>query len=99
MGWETSDRRSRLPADWHRIRARILRRDGYVCQATDSMGRLCLEPARDVDHIVPGDDHSETNLQALCRWHHSRKSSEEGAAARQPRPSRRRAPEKHPGLS
>lgn len=77
---------------------RVLRRDGYRCQARDSLGVLCGEPANQVDHIEHGDDHSLDNLQALCRWHHARKSSAEGAAARRPRASRSRAPEAHPGM-
>jgi hypothetical protein len=38
-------------------------------------------PATDVDHIVAGDDHEPSNLQALCRFHHARKSAREGASA------------------
>lgn len=98
MAWSTSNRRERLPADWHSRRARVLRRDSYRCQALDSLGAKCGEPATDVDHINPGDDHSYANLQALCRWHHARKSSAEGAAARRPRPTQRREPERHPGV-
>lgn len=99
MAWSQgpSDRAARLPADWQRIRLRVLRRDRYRCRAKMSNGFECGEPANQVDHIIPGDDHDEANLQALCRWHHARKSSEEGAAARQPRASRTRRPERHPG--
>lgn len=101
MAWQQkgpSDRARRLPPDWHRIRARVLRRDNYRCQARMSTGYKCGEPANQVDHIEPGDNHDERNLQALCQWHHARKSSREGAAARRPRPSRTRPPEAHPGL-
>lgn len=95
--WDGSDRRSRLPDDWPLRRIRVLRRDGYRCQHRDSAGVKCGEPANQVDHIVRGDNHDESNLQALCRFHHARKSSAEGAAARRPKPTRRREPEKHPG--
>lgn len=95
MPWETSDRRSRLPADWPKRRVRVLRRDGYRCQHRDDLGVPCLAPANQVDHVRHGDDHSLDNLQALCRWHHARKSSAEGNAAQ---PRRRRPPEPHPGL-
>jgi 5-methylcytosine-specific restriction endonuclease McrA len=93
-----SARAARLPDDWTVRRVRVLRRDGYRCQARDSLGVKCGEPANQVDHIKPGDDHSYDNLRALCRWHHARKSSAEGAAARRPRATRARQPEQHPGL-
>jgi 5-methylcytosine-specific restriction endonuclease McrA len=97
MAWEGSYRRSRLPRDWQSRRARILRRDGYACQHREDDGRRCGRPATDVDHIVPGDNHADTNLRALCRWHHQRKSSAEGAAGRAAkRIPIRRPPETHP---
>jgi 5-methylcytosine-specific restriction protein A len=95
--WDSSDRRERLPADWTARRMRVLRRDGYRCRARDSVGVRCDAPANQVDHIEPGDDHELDNLQALCRWHHARKSSAEGAAARRPRARMTREPEPHPG--
>lgn len=98
MGWETSNRRAELPEDWSTRRVRVLRRDSYKCQARDSQGVLCGAPANQVDHIEPGPDHSEDNLRALCRWHHDRKSSREGVAARRPKVSRARPAERHPGL-
>ena len=98
MGWETSNRKAELPADWSLRRMRVLRRDSYKCQARDSLGVLCGFPANQCDHIEPGPNHDEDNLQALCQWHHDRKSSREGAAARRPRPTQRRAPEQHPGM-
>ena len=98
MPWDTSNRRERLPADWQRRRTRILRRDGYRCQAHDSVGNLCGEYANQVDHIQRGDNHSEENLQSLCRWHHARKSSAEGRAAQRARLRRNRDPEPHPGM-
>ena len=99
-GWIGSTRRARLPADWSRRRSRVLRRDGYQCTATDDNGerQRCEEPATDVDHIEPGDDHSDANLTALCGWHHARKSAREGGqAASARRIPRRRPPEPHPG--
>ncbi|MFF7254805.1 HNH endonuclease [Streptomyces microflavus] len=101
--WSGSDRRERLPADWPRIRIRILRRDGHRCTHRDQYGERCEELATDVDHIVPGDDHRETNLRALCGFHHRAKSSREGAyalAAQRRRIDRRfRRTEAHPGLT
>lgn len=101
MAWDstpTSARAERLPSDWTTRRVRVLRRDSYKCQARDATGSKCGAPANQVDHIKHGDDHSYENLQALCRWHHARKSSAEGVAARRPRPTQRRDPEGHPGL-
>ncbi len=82
--WEGSDRKERLPADWAELRRRVLRRDGYQCTAIrdDGEGLRCPEPATDVDHIRPGDDHRMSNLRSLCGWHHRRKSSGEGGRAR-----------------
>lgn len=80
LAWSSSDRRSRLPADWPTRREQVLVRDGRVCQWRVG-GRKCGAPARDVDHVVPGDDHSYSNLRALCSAHHQRKSSGEGGRA------------------
>lgn len=102
MGWETSDRRSRLPKDWPAIRRRILRRDGHRCTHTDIYGARCPEPATDVDHLVPGDDNRDANLASKCGYHHDKKSGGEGGAARaaiirrQDRKFRRSDP--HPGI-
>ncbi|GEB46926.1 hypothetical protein MTE01_28710 [Microbacterium testaceum] len=98
MPWDTSDRKAELPADWAARRMRVLRRDHYRCRARYSDGRRCEAPANQVDHITPGSDHDEDNLEALCRWHHARKSSAEGHAARRPRPRQARDSEPHPGL-
>jgi len=98
MAWDTSDRRLRLPDDWPLRRLRVLRRDGYKCQARDSLGVQCGAPANQCDHIEHGDNHDLDNLQALCSWHHARKSSKEGHAARRPRVRQRREPEPHPGM-
>ncbi|MEU7570315.1 hypothetical protein [Micromonospora sp. NPDC049240] len=58
--------------------------------------------AVDVDHIIPGNDHSRSNLRALCEWHHDKKSGAEGAAARAAairRTSKKfKRTETHPGL-
>lgn len=94
MAWEGSTRRHRLPPRWRAITRRILERDGHQCQLRYPG---CLGTATEVDHIRPGDDHSDDNLQAACTWCHRRKSSAEGNAART-RVSRRRPPERHPGL-
>lgn len=98
MAWENSNRRHELPHDWQTRRVRVLRRDSYKCQARDSSGIKCGHPANQVDHIERGNNHDEDNLQALCRWHHARKSAAEGAEARRPRPRQAREPERHPAF-
>lgn len=97
MAWDTSNRRAELPPDWAARRVRVLRRDSYRCQARDSLGAMCGALANQVDHIKPGTDDDYDNLQSLCRWHHGRKSSAEGNAARRPRLTQARAAEAHPG--
>lgn len=99
MAWEGSTRRQRLPKNWPTIRRRIIRRDGGVCVALYSDGRRCELLGTDVDHIVPGDDHRDENLQLLCGWHHRQKSSSEGGtAAAQARVSVHRPKPQHPAL-
>jgi 5-methylcytosine-specific restriction protein A len=101
-GWSDSDRRQRLPPDWPKRRGRILKRDNHSCQTIMDDGTKCLDYAGEVDHKTPGDDHEDYNLEAICTWHHKRKSSQEGAAANniaraRIRRSFRRT-ETHPGL-
>jgi len=100
--WSGSNRRSRLPKNWPSIRRRILLRDGNRCQFRDPQFGWCKEPATDVDHIRAGDDHSDSNLQALCGYHHGKKSAGEGAAAarkvRQEISSRFVRQDDHPGF-
>lgn len=99
--WEGSDRASRLPADWNARRVVVLQRDSYACQHVRSdTGRRCGARANEVDHIRNDDDHSYSNLRALCSYHHAQKSGREGgvasgAARRKKRDSRARP---HPGL-
>lgn len=96
--WEGSTRKARLPKGWEtKTRPRILKRDGHTCQLQYSG---CTRHANQVDHIQPGDDHSDTNLQAACAWCHGIKSAREGVAARAALgyPTQRRPRERHPGL-
>jgi 5-methylcytosine-specific restriction endonuclease McrA len=73
-----------------------------MCQWVLPDDTLCLDSATDVDHIVPGDNHDEHNLQSLCPRHHRRKSSGEGAAAgwskKKAHGQRFRRGEGHPGM-
>lgn len=93
-GWRGSDRKSRLPRGWDRIRTEILARDP-ICV-------LCgVRPSTHCDHIrAKTDDHRPSQLQGVCKPCHLQKSSREGNEAQRanPRPSRRRPEEPHPGL-
>ncbi|AKY03457.1 HNH endonuclease [Streptomyces phage Danzina] len=99
--WSGSDRQQRLPQNWAQIRRRILRRDGNRCVWVHE-GKRCEEVATEVDHIIAGDNHDDSNLRSLCSWHHQRKSSSEGRAAqlakRRQIEKRFRRNESHPGL-
>jgi len=96
--WEGSDRKSRLPVDWDRLRHVVLKRCGFRCEWAEN-GLRCHERASDVDHIIAGDDHSLANLQGLCGRHHLAKTSREANAAQAERRKLRRLPEeKQPGV-
>lgn len=96
MSWDSSDRRSRLPDDWDQIRRAVLRRDGRRCQIRSRL--VCISYATDVDHIIPGDDHSSANLRAACEPCHREKSAREGVAQRaRLRAMKKRPPPRHPG--
>lgn len=97
MSWASSDRLSRLPADWSKRRARILIRDRHQCQAHAEDG-FCAMPATQVDHIEPSGSDEDWNLQSLCQDCHNRKSSAEGLAARKRlKALTKRPPEEPPG--
>lgn len=99
--WRDSDRRVRLPREWHAQRARVLRDGGRICH-------VCGGPGADgVDHVRPGDDHSEANLAPIhhnvAPFCHREKSSREGGAAagrmrRAMVAKRSRPQEQHPGI-
>ncbi len=102
--WANSKRREELPADWQRLRRRVLRRDGNRCTHLTYDKKRCDEVATEVDHVVPhslGGSDSESNLAAICTFHHQAKSSAEGGAAAQAIRKRNAKKfdrrEKHPG--
>lgn len=96
MGWETSQRRYRLPDNWEQLRLPVLQGADYVCELR--MEGVCVGWATEVDHINRGDDHSRENLRAVCRRCHAKKSSAEGnARKRELRALRKRPQERHPG--
>jgi 5-methylcytosine-specific restriction endonuclease McrA len=96
--WKGSNRKSRLPADWDRLRVPVLKRCGYRCEWVED-GVRCFNKATDVDHIIPGDDHREANLQGLCGPHHLTKTARETNAARAEIKKLARLPEEaQPGI-
>ncbi|MFJ6636549.1 HNH endonuclease [Streptomyces sp. NPDC091376] len=78
---------------------RIKRRDGYRCMTVFEVSGRCTQPGTDVDHIIPGDDHRDENLQLLCSWCHTQKSAREGGeAAAKTRVKTSRPKPTHPAL-
>lgn len=95
-GWIGSQRKSELPADWQsRIRPAIIARDSSRCRWIES-GRRCAAQGTDVDHVGDKDDHSLSNLRLLCSFHHKKRTSAQGHAAKKARAERN--VERHPGL-
>jgi 5-methylcytosine-specific restriction protein A len=96
-GWQGSNRRQRLPADWNQRRAATLRRDPICrcpgCARCTTHG--CSRPSTDADHRIAGDNHDD--LIGKCSECHRLKSSREGHAARSRFPVKR-PPERHPGM-
>ena len=98
QAWKGSDRKSRLPVDWERLRKAALTACGHRCQWVED-GVRCPFPATDVDHIVPGDLHILENLQGLCGEHHLTKTGREARAVQLKRKALGRLPEeKQPGI-
>lgn len=102
MPWDdvNNPRKSTLPANWSKLRLRILKRDGKQCQIR---GRRCLGKATDVDHVSDPLDHSDANLQSACGPCHRHKTAKQGAAAstvkRQEMAAAKFRPKnRHPGL-
>ena len=97
MAWTTSDRAARLPKDWNQRRRAILTRDQHQCQAREHEPD-CDGTATEVDHIISGDDHSMSNLQALSAECHKAKTARDNAnRLADIRAMRYRAEEDHPG--
>lgn len=64
------------PPDWQARRRKVLRRDGYTCQACGLRSTRVDDIRFDVDHVVPksdGGSHALDNLQTLCPPCHARK--------------------------
>ena len=83
LGWEMHQRgKSRhqrgYGTKWDKLRARILKRDKYLCQGCLKAGRAT--EAKTVDHIIAkahGGTDDDSNLQSLCWSCHRTKTSTE----------------------
>lgn len=85
MDFATSRRRFHFPSNWYSLRKIVLKRAHYKCEHVRAdTGLPCGRPANQVDHILnweSGGSDDLSNLQALCEYHHSEKTSGEGARA------------------
>ena len=98
MAW-SGKRKYELPRDWAYRREVVRRRAGGICEGQVRAGAgmvRCTELGTDCDHKVRGQDHSLSNLQWLCHWHHQRKTTAEAAEARQAAKNRQKSV--HPGM-
>lgn len=87
-GWAGSNRKNELPADWEsRIRPAIIARDSARCRWIEG-GRRCAAKGTDVDHVGDKHDHGLQNLRLLCNFHHLKRSSAQGHAAKKARADR-----------
>jgi 5-methylcytosine-specific restriction protein A len=77
--WRGSRQSRGYDSKWSKTRLLVLARDKYLCQYCIKEGRVA--PATDVDHIVSirsgGERLSLSNLQSLCKMHHSQKTATE----------------------
>lgn len=67
---------------WRRLRDAVLKRDCYLCQCQDCKAAGLPLLADEVDHIVPiaeGGTDAESNLQAMNRDCHAKKTAQEAA--------------------
>lgn len=80
----TTDRKAHLPSDWRYRSAYIISKYKGICH-------VCGEPGSDAtDHIIPNDDHSESNLRPIHQYVrnsqgrlcHFDKTSQEGNEAK-----------------
>lgn len=76
MAWSKESASSRgYGSAWRKLRNRIMKRDNELCQVCIKRNRLTK--AREVDHILSkadGGTDDESNLQAICRGCHEKKT-------------------------
>ena len=85
-GWSHTNRASSSARGydwkWRKTRDSIMERDSGLCQHCLEQGLLI--PAAEVDHIVSranGGNDDSTNLQAICRSCHSKKTNREKSSS------------------
>jgi len=84
VNWGNGNRPERMNGwAWQRVREKVLKRDGYVCQDQ----RVCqgLTRAREVDHVIPkaqGGSDSYDNLRSICPNCHREKTRVEALRGR-----------------
>ena len=94
-GWKGSTRRARLPIDWDRVRRKVLKSADGMCQIR---AQGCDVLASQVDHVVAGDDHRLSNLQATCGNCHTKKTNYENKIRRNKKMALKKRPtDSHPG--
>lgn len=90
-GWHTTSRHARgYDHRWVKTRARILKRDFYLCQPCLAKGRPTQ--ATEVDHIKArskGGTDNDENLQSICHDCHVDKTMAESSEAAGRKPKRR----------
>ncbi|MFE0103819.1 HNH endonuclease [Streptomyces sp. NPDC059009] len=102
MAWSEKTEHA-YPPSWPTVRTAVRRRDCGLCQwVREDTGTPCLEPATDVDHIVPlsqSGPSTVANARMLCDWHHKRKTAREAAAGKRAKRNQAAGPRrrKHPG--
>jgi len=88
--WKDKDgenRKTNYGSFWGQLRARIMKRDGYLCQPCKHKNRLTK--AVEVDHIIPkssGGHDNLDNLQSICRKCHAIKTNAEAVNGRLDKP-------------
>lgn len=63
---------------WQKLREKVLRRDGYLCQCEECQALGRVRPAHEVDHRVPkaaGGTDALSNLRAMNHECHKRKTA------------------------
>ena len=85
-GWQEHQARKGNTTDrgygwsWQKLRARILKRDLYLCRCEDCRSSGRVRPASEVDHIVAkahGGTDDDSNLQAINSDCHKAKTARE----------------------
>lgn len=96
MAWSTSDRRSRLPADWAARVSKVKARAHGRCEAVTHQPD-CTRAGAQCDHVDNNDDHNLTNLQWLSVPCHAAKTQAEAREAQGMVKAAAMPVERHPG--